>query len=198
MEIPRSDLHIKNAITACPRSGTRYLSVAFNNLGIQLGHEIPAKDGIVSWHLAGYLGYGAKYDNLIHVVRDPIDTISSIYHTLHHMGMVYAKAMLQMRTDDDLFFSLGMWVQWNKRIQEQGPNLRVKIEDLWNHDMDKWNELIQSMYSEYQIEDMQSIEPGKVNHVKDYENIRLYELKKYPELYKDMVSLAQEYGYYYE
>ena len=73
----------------CPRSGTKYtVKVLRELLGLDVGHERLSKDGGIGWGFARWPGV-ADCGVAIHLVRDPLLVISSIYvnHTLKKPGV---------------------------------------------------------------------------------------------------------------
>lgn len=80
-------------ITGFPRSGTQYMALVLQTLGLDVGHEIIESDGAVGWmyaHHRSYMGrehhpgYGSKsnrldyeWGSIFHQVRHPLDAIGS-------------------------------------------------------------------------------------------------------------------------
>jgi hypothetical protein len=75
-------------ITGTGRSGTKYISQVLRRTGLDVGHERRGKDGVVSstWLVhdpQGYPAYHAqdrpaKFDTILHQVRSPLLSISSL------------------------------------------------------------------------------------------------------------------------
>lgn len=80
----------KYIISGCGRSGTLFMSRVFRIMGREVGHENILRNGCSSWYLAesdhaGYVkkaldGHRVVY---IHVVRNPLDVITSMWHCEH-------------------------------------------------------------------------------------------------------------------
>jgi hypothetical protein len=130
-----------NMISACPRSGTRYISVLLRGVGIDMPHEAIGRDGVVSWQHIADKEFTVKCDNILHQVRDPLDTISSIVYTLDPVGypfLLYIIPFEEYSIDDILNskelkikFAMHIYEEWNNLIDERKIG-RYRVEDLPN------------------------------------------------------------------
>ncbi len=117
-----------------PRSGTGYMAQLFTALGYEVGHERVAEHGISSWMFAVYAEevpytFDGKTRGDIHprhvlqVVRNPIDVISSMAHTVHEepawefierYALVHREAPFEIRAVQSV-------IAWNRLIQGHFP-----------------------------------------------------------------------------
>jgi hypothetical protein len=128
----------ENMIVACPRSGTRYMSLILQGVGVDMPHEYIGKDGTVSWqHIVGKK-YLVKCNNILHQTREPLATISSIACTLNKVAypfLLYGAPLGNLTAndiDDDkikLRFAMHVYEEWNNLIEKRS-NWRFKIEDM--------------------------------------------------------------------
>lgn len=123
-----------------PRGGTRYASRLLVSAGVRALHEANGRDGSVScwlvpndwWHPHAQSN-GIRSDfpeaHLIHVVRNPLDTISSLSVFNHHLfwqwqrwhsGIDYEKNSIR--------FYANFWLRWNDLIEKQNPFVRLSVE----------------------------------------------------------------------
>ena len=79
-------------ILSCGRSGTVYTATVLNKLGLDVGHEVPGKDGTVGaifWK--GFVRNLSDYDHVIHQVRNPVDVISSFVTAQRNTEKLYCR-----------------------------------------------------------------------------------------------------------
>src|SRR5262245_52976939 len=139
-------------ITGTPRSGTTYMASLLRELGFDCTHErcfdpwriVFAEDrpdtspwGDSSWLAVPYLGDLPTVTRVIHVVRDPVDSINSIigtgqldwphdYRTFiaHHWHGDRDWWPRELTDPGERF-----WLDWNARIEASGRvDLRVQLE----------------------------------------------------------------------
>lgn len=121
-------------ITGCGRSGTKYTAAVLQSLGIDVGHEQPGKDGEVGWKGLYRLlsGQPHSYRKIIHQVRHPLDTISSLRtHTnylLDSVAQFFPTRSVVTTTDGKLHRCMEYWYQWNKLAEHQA-SWTYRIED---------------------------------------------------------------------
>lgn len=117
--------------------------------GRRVGHEEMGPDGIVSWlHVGeGTLYEGRciempQYDDLWHLVRSPLNVISS-QTTALRVSLEFIRNNLNILEYDELpeisdnmtgpekvRFAARTWVAWNQKIEDMGPSFRLRVEDL--------------------------------------------------------------------
>jgi hypothetical protein len=127
------------AITGCGRSGTVYTSKLLQSCGIMVGHEQMARDGIVSWWIAGdyWTPKGESWQEVLeftpivlHQVRNPLDCISSIT-TIKPKSWQYIGKHIPL-TNDVLKNAMAYYLFWNIRAQERAC-FSYQIEHMGDH-----------------------------------------------------------------
>jgi hypothetical protein len=136
-----------------PRSGTGYISKLFSGYGIKIGHECIDDHGISCWTFAtksanhfygvpknesqkkikGISRQDLNYNHLIQNVRNPFDTINSVYHTesisnSHIFRMLHCQPIIDENLDM-LSKTILSTVRWNKMIESLSPDIVFKVED---------------------------------------------------------------------
>lgn len=119
-------------IIGCGRSGTSFVSKFFSQNGIYIGHETLGRDGMASWmgavHSKNELEKGYKL--ILHQVRNPLDTISSLQTFNNHSWDYIQKHIVEIQNKDSILEkSMKYWYHWNV-LAEGKTNLRYKIEEI--------------------------------------------------------------------
>jgi predicted nucleotidyltransferase len=119
-------------IIGCGRSGTSFTSKLFSQNGMEIGHETLGKDGMASWmgtvHSKKELDKGYKL--ILHQVRNPIDTISSLQTFNDHSWNYIQKHISEIQNRDSMLEkSMKYWYHWNL-LAEQKTNFRYKVEEI--------------------------------------------------------------------
>jgi hypothetical protein len=137
-------------ITSTGRSGTKYMASVLQELGYSVTHDdaqVIGSDGAVSWPLAvntlkSYPTWvkhpgNARFNTLIHQVRDPLKSIPSRAAHIIAIMTPYVKAHtpeMQHMTDafrnNSMAVSLLHYVTWHNLIELQNPDMRFRIEAL--------------------------------------------------------------------
>lgn len=126
-------------ITGCPRSGTAYITVLLNALGVKIGHEAVREDGIASWLLAarsnkgpygpGFSKLGTRPLAVVHQVREPLATIASMT-TLLGPSWKFAASHIDCAREPSLVrMAMKLWVGWNA-LTEKIAEKRYRIEEI--------------------------------------------------------------------
>jgi len=114
-------------IIGCPRSGTYYMTQYLKQMGIKIEHEKPGLDGSVSWILTP-----EKLDGIVlHQVRNPIDSISSlsgIIPVLQTYFEKYFKKYINIEGLSNITTCMRVWYYWNE-IAEKKAQYTYCIED---------------------------------------------------------------------
>ncbi len=138
---------INYIISGTPRSGTGFMAKLFTSAGIPIGHEMffgmpghgyfpKNAQGDSSWMAVPFIH---NFDaTVIHIVRNPIDNISSLLHrdtfSDDRMKNSIYTFFKRIRLPDLLRWDgmdryLAFYLAWNKQI-DQVENVRVKLEDV--------------------------------------------------------------------
>jgi len=129
-------------ITGHPRSGTGYMAKLFQKNNIDIGHEQMGEQGISSWQFAvnsqvypfehdGLVRSDYSFDQIIHVIRDPMACINSVAFTerpseafrmkyLVLYGNVFERAVLSV-------------IGWNKLVHSLAPSITIQVEKAASH-----------------------------------------------------------------
>lgn len=115
-------------ITGCGRSGTRYTSKLLQMCGLRIGHELWGGDGLCSWYI------GSKLDRfkdctIIHQVRNPVDTISSLM-TFKPQSWKYISWFTKTPLKADYEYkAMRYYLEWNRMVQKHAHH-RFRVEDI--------------------------------------------------------------------
>lgn len=190
----------KLLIIGCGRSGTTYAAEALSRLGLNIGHERDAEDGIASWYmtvddqppfdLAPRNHY--SFDYIVHQVRNPLHVIASLY-TLHPDSWAYiCKHLPQIDAADDalLIKAAKYWYYWNL-IAEQRARYTYRVED--------FEQAAPRIIDQIGIGsfDAQALhQQSKSTNSRPYAKITLAEIARHDQwLFDQVVGLARRYGY---
>lgn len=136
-------------ITGHSRTGTTYMSYLFSMLGYDVGHEKMGEHGISSWMMAACVNptwgeqvirnqFNFKY--IIHNIRNPVDTISSIIAEDSHHDRCRARRFRErfiIIDGNPVEAAVRSYLGWHKLIMSIKPDLVVKVEDA-KHIIPKW------------------------------------------------------------
>lgn len=133
-----------------PQCGSKYMSQLLQEMGLDVGHESMGDQGISSWMFAVYdennpwahnkyalSRYYTDFDFLIHYVRDPRTAIPSIMgeNKDNPASFDFRQKHIKQAFDNDLSLyetelekAIVSFLKWNQIIEEQNPNLAVKVE----------------------------------------------------------------------
>ncbi len=152
-----------------PRCGSRYMSELLTACGLDVGHERIGEHGISSWRFAveddressalDPLSSSRKnthFGNVVQFVRDPRTAIPSIVRENQRSEKSYAFRRKHIRGVFDVDLDAARsevekavlsYVYWNKIIERQQVNLRVRIEEgeAALHDFLKERQLLQDV-----------------------------------------------------
>lgn len=140
----------KVLFTGTGRCGTQYISNLFTANGIDIGHELVGVDGVAShffaydadWHWfamgqpVGYIHLGEHrsdytFENIIHVVREPLACIASIKDFFHDCDWVWfeAQGAPSWVKPHSLLSAMYAYVAMNEKAETQAT-LTIRIEDI--------------------------------------------------------------------
>lgn len=117
-------------VLAHPRSGTGYMAALLKANGLDVRHEEMGEHGISSWMFAVQTdkvpftfddSTPVDYDfqHTLHVLREPISAISSIYHTEH--GSLEWRAKWMCLWGNRMEKAVSSYIGWNKLILGLDP-----------------------------------------------------------------------------
>lgn len=125
-------------VIGCGRSGTTYISRVLQDSGLDAPHEWMGRDGLVCWYMAeNWASYGEKapsnwtFKHTFHQVRDPLDTITSLYWSFTEESWDFIEMNLpQIAHNDPLLVKAAKyWYYWNWKCQLMAE-WTYKVEDL--------------------------------------------------------------------
>jgi len=144
-----------NLITACPRSGTLYISNVMRRCGLDMPHEMTGKDGTVSYFFAvdasWYPIYSAMqksgrrlrhhengkrrdfaFKNFIHQMRDPIKCIASMCAVVvvRDWEWIEHHTGIHHKMKPKEVRAAKFWCKWNQLIRDQKPDMAYRVEDI--------------------------------------------------------------------
>ena len=140
-------------VTGVGRIGTTSLCTLLRELGIMVSHDndvdcgpYPGLDGAVSWHDAFKpLKNGRRYKYVIHMVRDPLQTINSriakceLFPESHLYYMKRMTRDYEEYTNSDTCSSVAIknWVRRNSFV-ENHASWRVRTESVFSDPLSLW------------------------------------------------------------
>ncbi len=154
------DYRISNLlVTGVARSGTTFTSKMSQLLNFSLSNDNqkPTEFGMVAWKLATHVspadfhsnGVRYKFRNIIHIVRDPLDTIRSLrtefaYWKWHPQGRSLALKVVprvvmddfqlqpnkEIKEEDYILFGMRVWVEWNALIEQNPLATLIRVETI--------------------------------------------------------------------
>ena len=154
-------------IVGCPRSGTKSAATHY-----EVGHENPNGRGISSWYLVPqdpeipFHTYMDKdqFDRVIHIMRNPLDTIRSMYTLMDvswdflnkHTGCFVTDTPFPLRKPrNQLGTAAWAWVHWYRMIEDTWPDREiVKVESL-----SVWENRRQRIRGPITMEELKDVRP---------------------------------------
>lgn len=108
-------------IIGCGRSGTCYISNVFKNAGYSVSHEtLNGKYGDVSWFMTFENDRKFEYKVILHQIRNPIDSISSIQTILPRSWKYILARIPEISNSDTLITKCAKyWLYWNKEAEKR-------------------------------------------------------------------------------
>lgn len=212
----------KYLVVAMPRSGTMFMARAFRSVGIKCGHEKffgfpsqkqqsltkeivkqkmlnkPNLEADSSWLAVPFLNTECvpKDVAIIHLTRHPkkvIESLIAISFFRRRPNFYTTYALLntpQIKSSDSELTKCCKWyLYWNRKIEESGRQLiHHRVEDPIEILLDKLN----LSYDGYEI-----FNETKTNtrNSKNRRKINLIEEIKEPDLLKQIIEMAERYGY---
>lgn len=167
-------------IGACPRSGTKYISVILSKIGFGIGHETMGPDGSVGYHLAII-----KPEQCLHQVRHPLKQIASM---LAHRKWGFIQQAIEL-PDVELHGCMKLWFEWNQKLEDFCV-WRYRIEEL----SEVWEEFCERVgHDKCEMPDVRT-DTNKNKNTKKLTWADLHECNG--ELARVIYLKAMQYGYY--
>jgi len=190
-----------NLITGSGRSATKFTSELLKKMGYDYPHETHiGEDGIVSWYATGVDGLQEVFTSILHQVRNPIDTISSI-RTMNNWKVISKKTVSytsafyvlpEIKDDNYLKQCMKYWYHWNK-LAESVSEWTYKVEDLCECG-DIYNEWCSRLKIKQQSEIIKSM-PKNI-HTRKHDVITIDDLYATDEELTEMIrEYSKELGY---
>lgn len=189
-------------ITGFSRSGTKYTAELLRSIGLDVGHEVRGRDGIVSWvHLTGgmtaWLGRIPLLDYrvILHQVRHPLRVIASFVGNKCHIvparfnaAEFMSKHISIPQGASPLRIAMESWLRWNE-LAEKKSVFTFRVESI----QEAWPLICSALKVTYR-------EPSAVatdtNHREDVEGLTWDCLYKEDRTLAGMIEQkAKQYGY---
>lgn len=132
--------NLKLLISGCGRSGTKYITKLLNELNVIAFHEVQETkcEVIVDWHLLCNNPF--KEIPMIHQVRDPLKTISSVTKISSVSWDLIKEKIPIEKTDSTILKAMKYYYHWNKLAQTQSL-YTYRVENIEN-EIEKILELV--------------------------------------------------------
>jgi hypothetical protein len=194
----------KLIIIGCGRSGTKFTSHLFKEIGLRIGHEKLEKHGISSWCLVPdthKMLWGPSFKLLgylkmpiIHQVRHPLDVISSVRTVFSNdRSWEFIREFIPINRDESLTLRcMKYWYFWNLKAENKSI-FTYRVENI-ESELKKILE-IGKFDGNYNISEVSRKISKKVNS-RQHNNLSWKELKIVDErLTSKIIDLAKRYGY---
>ncbi len=128
-------------VTGCGRSGTEYMSLYLQAMGLQVLHEREGEEGTVSWPMVvnNYSPWGPQAGNVkflhaFHQVRNPLHVITSWYVNIQDLDRdewIFVRTHVpEIKREDSLLVHCAKyWYYWNLKAEKMSE-WRYRIEDI--------------------------------------------------------------------
>jgi len=121
-------------VTGVGRSGTKYMSELFTNLGYPIGHERMGEYGKSCWQTAAHPEVCCKFNHIINVVRNPVHIVRSFFSywpaKQKEMLVNFRKKFISIERESDILTqAVQIFVGWNRLITSLNPDLTIKLEN---------------------------------------------------------------------
>jgi hypothetical protein len=180
-------------ITGTGRCGTLYAARYLQAKGLDIRHEKMGKDGTVNWWLAcsWELAPVPIFDKVLHIVREPLATISSLTTCLeqHEIWKHIIPNTPVYETDPVLLRCMKHWLYWNLNA-EAIADQTLRIED-WS--METMGEFFGITGPEPEVPKDTHTWKGRFK-AHTWDDLRVME----PELTRLIRQKARRYGYSYD
>ncbi len=189
-------------VTGTARSGTFYITKVLKECGLDIKHELFGSDGACSWLMVpetdetpwGPGRKGVVFKHILHQIRDPLKSMSSIYTTEPPQAWTYIMQNIPEITwmDPKLVRCAKYWYYWNLKA-EKLAEFSYPVEDIEN----QWENLERVLGMKLDKTSLDRISKD-VNTRGGYKLEVTWKLLKReldPYLFKQIQIMAQRYGY---
>jgi len=132
------DSEIKILGVGHPRTGTGYTSKLLKSFGLDIGHEVIGKDGVVAWQMVKEGGpwpwfnssiqQRPEYKTLIYNIRDPRTSIPSIVYT-EHGSLGYRTDVIGVpKSENPVEQAILSILHFDELIMNMDPDIVYRIE----------------------------------------------------------------------
>jgi hypothetical protein len=193
-------------VTGCGRSGTHYIAAVLRILGLDVGHEVVRKDGMVNWETAAVARTELRrqYDIILHQVRHPHPVIEASKGVNDHSRDLIRDKIPSIHTDDPpILFGMKYWYYWNEMAKSKAhysyrvETLPEKMRELMaimgmpGPFEDKWDDLLQLIWTIPKTVNSYRDQPDDYLGKVTYSAMR----QEAPKLVKKITAAAKGYGY---
>ena len=186
-------------IGSTAKSGTHYTTEFLNRLGIQVQHEYPGRDGIVTWYTFGTpLGFPSQLnidvDNSIclHQTREPLTTISSLMRLDDDSWRYIRRAMAMDLARPLLQRAMEYYYFWHKSLED--CTFQYQVEEIT--ELLDILDLFEVSYDRSKID--WALQTDKLGATPQKAELRWKDLLyTNPDLYLDIREMGERYGYGY-
>jgi len=211
---------IKNKITkgilvvGHPRSATGYAAKLLEAYGLEIGHEVMKKNGISSWmytvptiqsipHGENTLPRFYNFENVIHIVRDPIKVVTSMAYSVLPdpitENFIALYVPMYRVPDHRICKAVYSCVMWNRLARLYWPNSTIMKAENIEHSIESYLKERNLLHTTVH---RQNLLPEKDYNTRkrSIQSIELEEIaKNCPQwLFEDFKKHCFEYGYTYK
>ncbi len=139
---------MKFLIIGHPKCGSKYMATLMFEFGYEVGHEKYSKDGICCWQNVNVLNISQQwgpqritddyYEHVIHYVRNPYHSISSIIvENRQPESYNFRRDLIKHHFNIDLNdhsetgAAILSYVYYNRLAEAQGPTIRIQVENAY-------------------------------------------------------------------
>ncbi len=214
----------KLLITGCGRSGTLYTSEVCREIGLDIQHERTAtlekpigEDGAASWFMAvddaqppfGPSAVDYNFENVLHVVRDPLKVIASFAQFILHKGEFSPDYIernipeIGLNADEKSLESKQQlvlqaakyWFYWNQSAQQKSSKT-IQVEHI-SEELPELCDMLQIKYDSDILKNVSKTTNHRFNYIQEapwevkWDDIRSLD----SQLFEKIRELAGSYGY---
>jgi hypothetical protein len=185
-------------IASCAKSGTHYTTAFLNRLGVQVQHEYPGLDGIVTWYVfhtpnqfPNQLNIDVDNSICLHQTREPLATISSLMHLDDNSWRYIRRAMGMDLTRPLLPRAMEYYYHWHKSLED--CTFQYQVEEIG--ELIDILDLFKINYDRAKLD--WALETVRLGSTPNKSGLRWKDLLyANPDLYLEIRQMGERYGYY--